>query len=152
MDEAKPFVKFIRDYCRGEIVFEEGSPGQEMYVIASGAVKLTTVKQGRETFLARMEAGEFFGEMALVDAAPRSGTVTADEEGTSLIKLDLERFLFLVQQQPIFALAIMHTLCDRIRRKDALYLELIEKMGSDPHLESVSPADKEGGSYDRHTQ
>lgn len=144
MDEAKPFVKFIRDYHKGEIIFEEGSPGQEMYVIASGAVKLTTMKQGRETFLARMKKGEFFGEMALVDAAPRSGTITADEEGTSLIELDLERFLFLVQQQPIFALAIMHTLCDRIRRKDTLYLELIGKIGSDPHKEADSPSGSKG--------
>ena len=145
MDEPKPFVKFIRTYRKGEVVFEEGSPGHEMYVIASGAVRLTTVKQGRETFLARMEKGEFFGEMALVDAAPRSGTVTADEAGTSLIELDQERFLFLVQQQPIFALAIMHTLCDRIRRKDALYLELTEKICGDPNPNAVSPADGKGG-------
>ena len=47
MDEPKPFVKFIRTYRKGEVVFEEGSPGHEMYVIASGAVRLTTVKQGR---------------------------------------------------------------------------------------------------------
>lgn len=145
MDEAKPFVKFIRTYRKGEIVFEEGSLGQEMYVISSGAVKLTTLKQGREMFLAHMGAGEFFGEMALVDAAPRSGTVTADEEGTSLIELDQERFLFLVQQQPIFALAIMHTLCDRIRKKDALYLEQIEKVGDDPNMEAISPSATEGG-------
>lgn len=145
MDEAKPFVKFIRTYRKGEIVFEEGSMGQEMYIISSGAVKLTTLKQGREMFLARMGAGEFFGEMALVDAAPRSGTVTADEEGTSLIELDQERFLFLVQQQPIFALAIMHTLCDRIRKKDALYLEQIEKIGSASDPVAVSPAGTEGG-------
>lgn len=145
MDEAKPFVKFIRTYRKGEIVFEEGSMGQEMYVISSGAVKLTTLKQGQEMFLARMGAGEFFGEMALVDAAPRSGTVTADEEGTSLIELDQERFLFLVQQQPIFALAIMHTLCDRIRKKDVLYLEQIEKIGGDPNRAAVSPAGTEGG-------
>ena len=144
MDEAKPFVKFIRTYRKGEVVFEEGSPGQAMYVIASGAVRLTTVKQGRETFLARMEKGEFFGEMALVDAAPRSGTVTADEEGTSLIELDQERFLFLVQQQPVFALAIMQTLCDRIRKKDALYLELVERICADPHSEVQTPAGEEG--------
>lgn len=144
MDEAKPFVKFIRTYRKGEIVFEEGSLGQEMYVISSGAVKLTTMKQGQEMFLTRMGVGEFFGEMALVDAAPRSGTVTADEEGTSLIELDQERYLFLVQQQPIFALAIMHTLCDRIRKKDALYLEQIKKIGSASDLVAASPAGTEG--------
>jgi CRP/FNR family transcriptional regulator, cyclic AMP receptor protein len=145
MEEATPFVKFIRTYGKEEIVFEEGDQGQEMYVIASGAVKVTTAKQGQETLLARMEAGEFFGEMALVDAAPRSGTARADEEGTRLIELDLDRFLYLVQQQPVFALAIMHTLCQRIRRRDALYLELIEKIGGDGHPGGVSLAGAEGG-------
>jgi CRP/FNR family cyclic AMP-dependent transcriptional regulator len=145
MEEATPFVKFIRTYHKGEIVFEEGSPGQEMYVIASGAVTVTTVKQGHETFLSRLEAGEFFGEMSLVDAAPRSATVTVDVEGTRLIELDLDRFLFLVQQQPVFVLAIMHALCDRIRRKDALYLKLIEKIGDTPDSIGVSHAGEEGG-------
>lgn len=128
MEDRKPFMRFVRTYSRGETIFEEGSPGQEMYVIASGAVKVTTTKRGRETLLARMGAGEFFGEMALVDAAPRSGTATADEDGTRLVELDLDRFLYLVQQQPVFALTIMHTLCDRIRRRDGLYLELLEKV------------------------
>jgi CRP/FNR family cyclic AMP-dependent transcriptional regulator len=145
MEDAKLFVKFIRTYRKGEIVFEEGSLGQEMYVIASGAVTVTTMKQCRETLLSRMEAGEFFGEMSLVDAAPRSATVTVDEEGTRLIELDLERFLFLVQQQPVFVLAIMHALCDRIRQKDALYLKLIDKIDSTPNPEGVSPAGQEGG-------
>jgi CRP/FNR family transcriptional regulator, cyclic AMP receptor protein len=145
MDEATPFVKFIRTFRKGEIVFDEGSPGQEMYVIASGAVKVTTMKQGRETLLARMEAGEFFGEMALVDEAPRSGTAIADEEGTRLIELDMDRFFYLVQQQPVFALTIMHTLCQRIRRRDALYLELIEKADGDRNPEGVPPAGEEEG-------
>ena len=132
MEEMKPFAKFIRDFRQDEIVFEEGSPGQEMYVIVSGAVKVATTKQGRETLLARMGPGEFFGEMALVDAAPRSGTASADEDGTRLVELDLDKFLYLVQQQPAFALRIMHTLCERIRRRDALYLELLEKAGRVP--------------------
>jgi CRP/FNR family cyclic AMP-dependent transcriptional regulator len=131
MEEMKSFVKFVRTYGKGETIFEEGSPGQEMYIIASGAVKVTTTKAGRETLLARMKAGEFFGEMALVDAAPRSGTAIADEDGTRLVELDLDRFLYLVQQQPVFALTIMHTLCERIRRRDTLYLELLEKTGGD---------------------
>ncbi|OHE17928.1 MAG: hypothetical protein A2X96_11390 [Syntrophobacterales bacterium GWC2_56_13] len=127
----KSFVKFIRTYRKGEIIFAEGSPGQEMYVISSGAVKVTTTKSGKETLLARMGTGEFFGEMSLVDAAPRSGTASADEDGTRLVELDLDRFLYLVQQQPAFALTIMHTLCERIRKRDALYLELLGKSGGE---------------------
>jgi len=145
MEAMKSFVKFIRTYRKGEIIFEEGSPGQEMYVIASGAVKVTTTKSGHDTLLARMEAGEFFGEMSLVDAAPRSGTASADEDGTRLVELDLDRFLYLVQQQPVFALTIMHTLCERIRKRDALYLELLEKKGGDRHTPDAPHAGEEGG-------
>jgi len=146
MELMKYFVKFIRDFRQGEIVFEEGSPGQEMYVIVSGAVKVATTKQGREMLLARMGPGEFFGEMALVDAAPRSGTATADEDGTRLVELDLDKFLYLVQQQPAFALRIMHTLCQRVRRRDALHLELLEKAGSVPEpAGDASRAGETGG-------
>lgn len=145
MDEAAPFGKFIRTYQKGEIVFEEGSLGQEMYIIASGAVRLTTMKKGRETELARMQTGEFFGEMALVDAAPRSGTITVDDNDTQLIELDVDRFLYLVQQQPVFALTVMQALCQRVRRREAAYLELIEKIGGDPNLRGAdSGGEKEG--------
>jgi len=142
MEEMKSFVKFIRTCCKGETIFEEGSPGQEMYVIASGAVKVSTTKQGRETLLACMGPGEFFGEMALVDAAPRSGTAIAEEDGTRLVELDLDKFLYLVQQQPAFALRIMHTLCERVRRRDALHLELLEKAGRVP--EAAGDASRAG--------
>jgi CRP/FNR family transcriptional regulator, cyclic AMP receptor protein len=128
MEKAAHFEKFIRTYHKGEIVFEEGSSGEVMYVIASGAVTLTTVKHGRETLLARMGPGEFFGEMALVDAQPRSGTIRIDEEDTRLIELDIDRFLYLIQQQPIFALTIMQNLCQHIRRREVAYLDLVQKL------------------------
>ncbi len=132
MEETTRFGKFVRTYRRGETIFEEGSPGQEMYIIASGTVRVTARKPGGESLLAVLKPGEFFGEMALVDAAERSGTATAEEDGTRLIELNLERFLYLVQQQPAFALTIMHTLCQRIRRRDALYLDLLERTGGIP--------------------
>lgn len=145
MEDPKPFVKFVRTYDKGAIIFEEGSLGQEMYVIASGAVKVTTMKQGRETLLNRMEAGEFFGEMALVDAALRSATAIADAENTRLVELDLDRFLYLVQQQPVFALTVMHTLCERIRRREALYMELVKKLAGDQVPEDTPHSDDVGG-------
>ncbi|MBI5015207.1 MAG: cyclic nucleotide-binding domain-containing protein [Deltaproteobacteria bacterium] len=118
--------KFIHEYRKGETICEEGSSGHEMYIIVSGAVRVTTVTPGRENVMSLLGPGEFFGEMALVDGAPRSGTAVAGED-TRLVELDLNRFLYLIQQQPAFALTIMRTLCDRIRRRDALYLDLLEK-------------------------
>ena len=121
MEEMNRFTKFIKVYKKSDIIFEENSLGDEMYVIHSGKVKLSTRAPGREVELATLGPGEFFGEMSLVDAAPRTAAATALEDETRLIALDQAKFLYLVSQQPAFALTIMHTLCQRIRERWKLY-------------------------------
>jgi len=136
MVEMTPFTKFIKAYQRSDIIFEENSLGDEMYVIHSGKVKLSTRAPGREVELATLGPGEFFGEMALVDAAPRTATATSLEDDTRLIALDQAKFLYLVSQQPAFALTIMHGLCQRIRERWKLY----EEMGKTTSAKGGSPA------------
>ena len=65
--------------------------------------------------LANLEAGNFFGEMALVDDSPRSATAIVDEDNTQLVVLDQNRFTYLLLHQPDFALLVMGTLCQRLR-------------------------------------
>ena len=65
--------------------------------------------------LSVLESGEFFGEMALIDDAPRSASAIADKDGTELIVLDKPKFTYMVQQIPDFSLAIMEKLCQRLR-------------------------------------
>lgn len=107
--------KVTRIYHDSEIIFEEGSYGDEMYIVNSGAVKLVKKSNGRETVIATINRGEFFGEMALVDSAPRSVTAVAGADHTRLLALDRDKFLFLVSHQPAFALTVMHVLCQRLR-------------------------------------
>jgi CRP/FNR family cyclic AMP-dependent transcriptional regulator len=114
-----PLPQFRQSYRKSEVIFEEGSIGSEMYLIHSGRVLLSVRQDGtRQTPLVVLNPGDFFGEMALVDDSPRSATASAATDNTQLIVLDRARFLFMVRQQPEFALSLMHTLCQRLRDMD----------------------------------
>jgi hypothetical protein len=109
------FKKFIKVYNKSDIIFEEGSFGNEMFIIRTGKIRIYTKKEGREIVLRTCGKGEIFGEMALVDDKPRAASAIAEENNTQLIAVDHSKFLYLVNQQPPFALTIMHILCERIR-------------------------------------
>jgi CRP/FNR family transcriptional regulator, cyclic AMP receptor protein len=127
----KEFKKFLRSYGASEIIFEEGSPGGEMFIVYSGSVQLTTNAPGHEVVLGKVGAGDFFGEMSLVDLSPRTATAKAVENGTQLVAIDQTKFLYMVGQQPAFALTIMHALCRRIRERWALYDGLLRGANDD---------------------
>lgn len=114
-----PLEKFTRIYKGSEVIFEESSVGFEMYIVHSGDVQLTKRTDGGQAItLAQLREGDFFGEMAIIDGSPRSAQATAGEDGATLIALDMAKFLYLIQQQPEFALTIMRTLCQRIRESN----------------------------------
>ena len=118
-DETAALPKFRQRYRKSEVIFEEGSIGSEMYLIHSGRVLLSVQQNDNQQIpLVVLNPGDFFGEMALVDDSPRSATASAIEDDTELIVMDRARFLFMVRQQPEFALSLMHTLCQRIRDID----------------------------------
>lgn len=99
----------------GEILFKKGDTPQFMYVVLSGGVR---VGDGNVIF-EEVPAGGIVGEMALIDHAPRSATITATMDST-LAEIDEKRFVFLVQQTPTFALNVMRLLSHRLRRMDQL--------------------------------
>jgi CRP-like cAMP-binding protein len=96
----------------GDVIFAEGDPGSEMYGIIEGQVELRTSKRT----IAVLEADDVFGEMALVDSSPRMATAIAATD-LVLAVIDKRRFLFLVQETPMFALQVMSTMADRFRRQ-----------------------------------
>jgi len=118
-NETTALPRFRQRYRKSEVIFEQGNTGSEMYLIHSGRV-LLSVRQNetKRVPLAVLNPGDFFGEMALVDDSPRSTTASAIEDDTELIVMDRARFLFMVRQQPEFALSLMHTLCQRLRDMD----------------------------------
>ncbi len=99
----------------GEVLFRAGDPAECMYVVLSGQAR---IGDGNVVF-EELSPGGIVGEMALIDHAPRSATVTAVTDCT-LAEIDEKRFLFLVQQTPSFALNLMRLLSHRLRRMNSL--------------------------------
>ena len=98
----------------GETIFSAYDMGAEMYVVLEGEVELTIGSRVVET----LGPGEPFGEMALIDQAPRTATAIA-KTPCKLAVIPERRFLFMVQQTPHFALQIMKVMADRLRKMNA---------------------------------
>ena len=103
-------AKETRELPAGTVIFEEGATGEEMFGVVAGKVELQ-MPDGRVFTLGPDES---FGEMAVVDQSPRSGTAIAVED-TTLAVIDRRRFLFLVHETPTFALQVMSSLAERLR-------------------------------------
>lgn len=95
----------------GEIIFDKGDKGDKMYVVRSGEVDISIDGKVMET----LSPGGIFGEMALIDGAPRSATASA-KTTCEVAPLTEKTFLFLVHETPFFAIAVMRTLAERLRR------------------------------------
>ena len=95
----------------GEAIFDEGSQGEKMYVVYSGKVDIE--REGK--VIEELSAGDSFGEMSLIDGAPRSATARA-KTNCEVAPITEKAFLLLVHEAPIFALTLMHNLADRLRR------------------------------------
>lgn len=95
---------------KGEVLFREGDPGQELFLIREGRVVISKRVMGRvEQVLARLGPGDFFGEMSLFDQFPRSATVQAEAE-TVLLSLDRENLHRLIEVNPSVAAAFFYQL------------------------------------------
>ena len=95
----------------GQVIFKAGDSGREMFIVRTGSVDLRI----GETVLETVEQGGIFGELALVDAAPRSATAIAGPDCT-LVLLDAPAFNNLVRRVPSLALEVMKVMARRLRR------------------------------------
>ena len=98
----------------GEVAFLEGDTGDRLYLILTGAMHVYVEREGSVISYDHLQPGECFGEMALVEEAPRSATVKS--EGTSLcLTLSKEDLLDLMNRQPNIALGMIKGLVGRLR-------------------------------------
>ena len=94
----------------GNFIFQEGDKADGLFVIKSGTVG---IRLGNRT-LTELTANSIFGEMALIDDAPRSATAVAVTD-VELVPVSEKQFLFLVSHTPFFALKVMRVLARRLR-------------------------------------
>jgi CRP-like cAMP-binding protein len=107
--------KLSRTYKAGTVLFREGEPGANMFVIQSGSVQITRWVGGQEAVLAVLPAGEFFGEMSIINNRPRSATATMIEDGL-LLEIDGKTFEAMIRGNAEIAVRMVKKLADRLEQ------------------------------------
>jgi CRP-like cAMP-binding protein len=106
-------------YADGEEIIRQGNVGDSMYVVQSGRVEVVQkVEAGHDQHLAFLEAGDFFGEMAVFEKERRSATVRAAGEAR-VLKIDKKTLLRRIREDPLLAVNLLKTMSHRIRELDA---------------------------------
>jgi|SRR5579859_5062465 len=100
----------VRPFTAGQVIFEEGQPGDLMYAVLEGEVEIKRQNRILET----VTAGGVFGEMGLVDQKPRSASAIGRSDG-KVAAVTAKRFQVLVSQNPRFALQMLQLLAERVR-------------------------------------
>ena len=103
-----------QNFEAGEKIFLQDDPAACLYIVRGGKVQIVTYG----TVLENVGPGGVFGEMSMIDGAPRSAAAIA-AEATQVMALDRPAFLYLIQRDPEFALRIMQLLANRLRRMNS---------------------------------
>lgn len=105
-----------RRFRRSEVIFHQGDAGEVLQVVATGAVKIVLPStEGEEAIIATLRPGDFFGELALLDGAPRSATATAIE-ATETLDLPRTVFMELHAADPTLQHALLAALAAELRK------------------------------------
>jgi CRP-like cAMP-binding protein len=105
-----------RRFRRGEVIFHQGDPGDALHLVRSGAIKIVLPSaEGEEAIIATLRSGDFFGELALLDGAPRSATAVA-QEACETWTLSRELFHGLLERDTSLRDALLAGLARELRR------------------------------------
>lgn len=107
------FERFAKTFSPGQIIFCEYEPGDSFYLIQSGRVKIVKIFGSIEKTIDILQPGEFFGEMALLENAPRSASIIALEE-CRLLEFNRDNFEVLMTGNPQMALKLLALFAKRI--------------------------------------
>lgn len=123
LDRFAQFME-VEKVPQWSVIVKQGDPGDSMYLILQGELRVRINVAGKETILATLTAGEFFGDISLFDHGPRSADVVANTESV-VVKISASAFSELAKEAPEtatpFLLAIGRTLTARIRADNKRY-------------------------------
>lgn len=105
----------LKIYFKDQIIFSEGSQGQDMYVVQSGSVEIFRERGGEHQTLATLKSPEFFGEMAFFGDTTRSASAKATEESEILI-IDKESFAGFIKEPVVWQ--VLEKMSQRIKKVD----------------------------------
>ena len=100
-----------REYQAGDVIFQAGEAASEFFTVRDGTVAIEV----NGSIVERLGSSEIFGEMALVEAKPRSATVIAETDCV-VVPISEKQFLAMVEYAPSFSLAVIRTLAHRLRQ------------------------------------
>lgn len=107
-----------RNFPKGRTIVAEGEPSQSLYILLSGRAKVQrSDSEGKEVILAVLGSGDFFGEMSLIDEAPRSASVIT-LESCDFMSINKDAFRSMLMQSPEMAMAVMKGMVRRLREAD----------------------------------
>jgi hydroxyacylglutathione hydrolase len=101
---------YVVKYQKDELIFAEGSEGEEFFIVVTGRVGIFKGGSSRDKLLHELGPGQLFGELALINSMPRAASAIALVPDTTVIAVDKARFIYLVTQHPGFAILVLETL------------------------------------------
>ncbi len=103
----------------GELVFRQGEPGIDMFVIQSGAVEISRGQGDQRRVVTTLRQGDFFGEMSVLESLPRDADALAVTH-TDLLVITQGGLLIRLRRDPTFAIEMLHKLSGRVRALNQL--------------------------------
>ena len=132
----------IHDYPKSARIFKYGDPGDAMYLIDVGKVRISiTDADGAEVTLTELGPGDFFGDMAMLDGHGRSANATAMEDAR-LAKLTRDDFLSFMRSDPRVTLELLTALTTRLRRTDELLRHRVSRNVNQEQEARLTVADR----------
>lgn len=117
----------VRTYKEGTVIFKEGDPGDGLFIVVKGSVRISKQSATGEEALAILEPHAYFGEMALIDYSPRAADALANEP-TELFFIPLRELRGLIETHHHLALKILYSLCEvlakRLRETNERYMNI----------------------------